>query len=117
MNSDEPSLKRRPGPIGFHGESKVTNIQNLEGSNKGGIGEASAPTLEGVRGSKKLAAFSPLILGLSGVALILLGAIFSLIISIIGISLLIFSVYLNQSNKTVKRLGNEAKLRNESKWH
>jgi hypothetical protein len=111
MDSNEPSVNRRPGPIGFHGESKVTNLQNLEGSNENGIGEASMPTLEGARGSKKLRAINPLILGLSGVLAILFGAIFSLIILIIGIWLLIFSIYLNQSNKTTKRLSEEAKRR------
>ena len=116
MDSNEPSVNRRPGPVGFHGESKVTNLRNLEGSNEDGIGEASMPTLEGARDSKKLRAINPLILGLLGVLAFLFGAIFSLIILIIGIWLLIFSIYLNQSNKTTKRLSEEAKRRTGPKW-
>ncbi len=40
--------KRHIGPIGFHGEAKVTSLHDAPASNEGGMGEASGPSCLGI---------------------------------------------------------------------
>ena len=112
MEFDEPLKSRRPGPIGFHGESKVTNLGNLGGGNLGGIGLSSPPTLERAQESKELSVLRPLAMGVSGVCIALIGLLIDLSIMGLGIWILIYSVFLDLNNGTIKRLSYQAKIRN-----
>jgi len=96
--------KRRMGPIGFHGEAKVTSLGDAPASNEGGMGEASGPFLETPKGSKELKVAGPLVLGIGGLVLLLLGLIFSLVIAVVGLVMIIFAIFTNRRNKTQLRL-------------
>ena len=103
---DEPKNvnKRRLGPIGFHGEAKVTSMRDTPASNEGGMGEASGPFLETPLGSKELKVAGPLILGIGGLFLILSGMIFSLGISAVGLGMIVYAIFTNRTNKTERRV-------------
>lgn len=117
MNSDS-DLIRRPGPIGFHGEANVTNFNlgHLSRDNAGGIGLASPPSLEGAKETKKLAATSPLVLGVFGGCIAVLGLFLELTIFGLGLWLVVYSIFLNQNNEEIKRLFYSAKHRKSKKW-
>ena len=104
MVEPENVRKRRLGPIGFHGESKVTSVGNAPAGNEGGMGEASGPFLETPRGTKELKVAGPLVLGISGFLIFLLGLIFSLIIAAIGLGMIGFAIFTNRTNKTERRV-------------
>ena len=99
--------KRRMGPIGFHGEAKVTSLRDAPASNEGGMGEASGPFLETPRGSKELKVAGPLVLGIGGFVLFLLGLIFSLAIAAAGLGMIGFAIFTNRTNKTERRVGSK----------
>jgi len=61
MDEPESVKKRRMGPVGFHGEAKVTSIGGAPASNKGGMGEASGPFLETPHGAKELKVAGPVV--------------------------------------------------------
>ena len=104
MAEPEGVKKRRLGPIGFHGEAKVTSMGDAPASNEGGIGEASGPFLETPRGSKELKVAGPLVLGIGGFVLFLLGLIFSLVIAAVGLGMIGFAIFTNRTNKTEQRV-------------
>lgn len=107
MAESENVNKRRMGPVGFHGEAKVTSLRDVSASNAGGMGEASGPFLETPHRSKELRVAGPLVLGICGLILFLLGLIFSFVISAIGLGMFGFAVFTNQSNKTERRVRSE----------
>lgn len=98
------------GPIGFHGEAKVTSQGDAPAGNEGGMGEASGPFLETPRGSKELKVAGPLVLGIGGFILLLLGLIFSLVITAVGLGMIVYAILTNRRNKTQLRL--RAKFKN-----
>ena len=110
MEDSAKSERRRPGPIGFHGEAKVTSLGDVPASNEGGMGEASGPFLETPRGSKELQVAGPLVLGIGGFILLLLGLIFSLVITAVGLGMIVYAILTNRRNKTHLRL--RAKFKN-----
>ena len=101
--------KRRMGPIGFHGEAKVTSLRDAPASNEGGMGEASGPFLETPRGSKELKVAGPLVLGIGGFVLFLLGLIFSFVIAAVGLGIVVYAILTNRRNRTQLRLRTEFK--------
>jgi len=109
MAESENVNKRRMGPIGFHSEAKVTSLRDAPASNEGGMGEASGPFLETPRGSKDLKVAGPLVLGISGFFLILIGIIFSLGISAIGLGMIVYAILINRRNRTQLRLRSKFK--------
>jgi len=104
MVEPENVRKRRLGPIGFHGEAKVTSLRDTPASNEGGMGEASGPFLETPRGSKELKVAGPLVLGIGGFLIFLLGLISSLIIAAIGLGMIVCAIFTNRMNKTERRV-------------
>jgi hypothetical protein len=96
--------KRRMGPIGFHGEAKVTSLSDAPACNEGGMGEASGPFLETPSGSKELKVAGPLVLGIGGFILLLLGLIFSLVITAVGLGMVGIAIFTNRTNKTERRV-------------
>ena len=75
MAEPESVKKRRMGPVGFHGEAKVTSIGDAPAGNEGGMGEASGPFLETPGGTKELKVAGPLVLGIRGFCIFLLGVL------------------------------------------
>lgn len=104
MVEPESVKKRRMGPVGFHGEAKATSIGGTPASNEGGMGEASGPFLETPHGTKELKVAGPLVLGLSGFGIFLLGLLFNLIIAGIGLAMIGFAIFTNRTNKTERRV-------------
>ncbi len=109
MAEPENGKKRRMGPVGFHGEAKVTSIGGAPASNEGGMGEASGPFLETPHGTKELKVAGPLVLGLSGFAILLLGLLLNLIIAGIGLAMIGFAIFTNRTNKTERRVRSKFK--------
>ena len=104
VTESENVSKRRMGPVGFHGEAKVTSLRDAPANNEGGMGEASGPFLETPRGSKELKVAGPLVLGIGGFVLFLLGLIFSLVIAAAGLGMIGFAIFTNRTNKTERRV-------------
>jgi hypothetical protein len=104
MAESENVSKRRMGPIGFHGEAKVTSLHDAPASNEGGMGEASGPFLETPHGSKELKVAGPLVLGIVGFLVFLLGLIFGLVISAIGLAMIGFAIFSNRTSKIERRV-------------
>ena len=92
------------GPIGFHGEAKVTSLSDSPASNDGGMGEASGPFLETPRGSKELQVAGPLVFVIGGVVLLLIGLILSPVIAAIGLAMIVYAIVTNRRNRTQLRL-------------
>lgn len=109
MAEPESVKKRRMGPVGFHGEAKVTNIGGSPASNEGGMGESSGPFLETPRGTKELKVAGPLVLGLSGFAIFLLGVLLNFIVAFVGLGMIGFAIATNRTNKTERRVRSEFK--------
>ena len=104
MTESENVSKRRMGPVGFHGEAKVTSMVDATASNEGGMGEASGPFLETPHGPKELKVAGPLILGIIGFFIFLLGLIFSLFIAAGGLAMIGYAISTNRTNKTERRV-------------
>lgn len=109
MVEPENVRKRRLGPIGFHGEAKVTSMGDAPASNEGGMGEASGPFLETPHESKELKVAGPLILGISGFCIFLLGVVLNFIVAFVGLWMIGFAIYRNRTNKTERRVRSEFK--------
>lgn len=104
MTESEPAKKRRMGPVGFRGEAKVTSLRGVPASNDGGMGEASGPFLETSSGTKELRVAGPLLLGVSGLAVLLLGLLFNLIVAIVGFGMIVFAILTTWTNKIERRV-------------
>ena len=107
MEDNAESERRRPGPIGFHGESKVTSIPKSQSANKGGIGEASGPTLETPRKAKEIRVRGPKTWMISGFIMLLFGLV--LLEPIViggGLCLFIVAIFTRYRNNTESRLRN-----------
>jgi hypothetical protein len=104
--SDQP--KRRLGPVGFHAESKVTNSPKSPGENRGGISEASGPTLETPRRSKELKVWGLKVWAISGTLLLILGIVtlWPILIAA-GALLLFYAIFSNRIRKTESRIRND----------
>ena len=92
------------GPIGFHGEAKMTSLDDAPASNEGGMGEASGPFLETPHKSKELQVAGPLIFGIGGFVLLLIGVIVSPVIAALGLGMIVYAIVTNRRNKTQLRL-------------
>jgi len=104
VTESEPSKKRRMGPVGFRGEAKVTSLGGAPASNKGGMGESSGPSLETPSGTKELKVAGPLLLGVSGLAVFLLGLLINLIVAAVGLGMISFAIFTNRTNKIERRV-------------
>lgn len=109
MVEPENVRKRRLGPIGFHGEAKVTSMGDAPASNEGGMGEASGPFLETPHESKELKVAGPLILGISGFCIFLLGVLLNFIVAMVGLAMIGFAIFTNRTNKTERRVRSKFK--------
>lgn len=107
MVEPENVRKRRLGPVGFHGEAKVTSLRDVPSSNEGGMGEASGPFLETPHGSKELKAAGPIAIGIVGFVIFLAGLIFNLFIAAFGLGMIAFAFFTNRTNKTEQRVRSE----------
>ena len=114
MSDQTNQPPRRPGPIGFHAEAKVTSLRMPPADNRGGIGEAKGPTRETPRSSKELKVSGPAIWGLTGVLLILLGAVLlAPVLVAIGFVVGIGAAFTSRTNRTEERLRNEFNARSD----
>ena len=112
MSDQTNQPPRRPGPIGFHAEAKVTSLRTRPADNREGIGEAKGPTRETPRSSKELKVWGPAIWGTIGVVLSLMGAILlTPVIVLIGLVICVGAALTNRNNRTEKRLRSEFKSR------
>lgn len=110
MNHAEGNRNRRPGPIGFHAESKTSTQPRIHGKDELGIGEAVGPTIETPKGSKELKVTPIFTWTIAGAIITLVGALLvsSIVISI-GI-LIIISTWFAK-----RRIDTDSRLRSKSK--
>ena len=105
MEDKAESERRLPGPIGLYCETKVTSIPKSPSANKGGIGEASGPTLETPRKAKEIRVRGPKTWMISGFILLLFGIV--LLEPIIiggGLCVFIVAIFTKYRNNTESRL-------------
>lgn len=108
MDQPQDAQKRRPGPVGFHAEAKVTSLRTPPAANLGGISEASGPKLETPRKSKELKVAGPMVWAAVGVAVFVVGVVlFEGVIAVIGLMTCIAAVFVSRRNKTELRLRSE----------
>jgi len=109
-----PSSRRRPGPIGFNAESKVTSNLISDAPNPGGMGHATTPRKETPKSSKELNVVGPGVWAVLGVVVAIAGIVlFSVLVIAVGIGICIASLMVSRMNKTQQRLRSD--IRNESK--
>jgi hypothetical protein len=107
------SPRRRPGPIGFNAESAVTSNQMPEAPNPGGMGRATTPRKETPKSSKQLNVAGPVVWGILGSIVTVLGVILvSVPIIFTGLGVCIASLMVSRMNKTQQRLRSD--IRNDS---
>lgn len=99
--------KRRPGPVEFQGESKITSFKINSASNESAIGKASAPKKETASRTKDLKVQGPLLYFILGIIFIIIGLFVSLFITSVGVFFCIASIMTNRTNKTRSRLRKE----------
>jgi len=100
---EEP--RRRPGPIGFHGEAKSTSLRMPPAANPGGIGEAIGPRAETPRKSRELRVAGPAVWGLVGVGVLVIGAVLlSVLTAIAGVAICVGAFFVSRRNRTESRL-------------
>jgi len=105
MSQPSNHSNRRPGPVGFSAESKVTSLRTPRPANPGGIGEASGPTRETPRKSKELRVAGPLIWASVGIVTVVFGIIIlTLAVVLIGVAICLGAVFVNRRNRTEMRL-------------
>jgi hypothetical protein len=106
---DQPQRQpgRRPGPVGFHAEARVTSLRTAPSTNLGGIGESTGPTAETPHRSKELRVAGPLVWGLVGVVVLVVGVVFSILVAFIGVTICVAAVFVNRRNRTEMRLRTE----------
>ena len=112
----EPERKsnRRPGPIGFHGEGKVTAQRHGPGSNEGGIAEAAGPTRETPQGSRELKVVGVGVWAVVGAVVLLLGfVLLNPAVATFGVLMIVGAFFANQKNRTDSRLRDEAFKRDD----
>lgn len=120
MSGNEPT-SRRPGPIGFNAESSVTGIRASTGKTRDGIGTASAPAKETVRGSKELKVVAPTMYAAMGALFMVTGLLWWIasprVISGIGVAplllLAIGAMVLIAAGSMVRRNRTEQRLRSQ----
>lgn len=109
MPANDESPNRRPGPIGFHAESKVTTQRHGPGSNVGGMGEAAGPVRQTPTRSRELRVSSPAVWAIVGLFVAALGVLLlQPIVGVVGIVILTGSFFARQANRTESRLRDEA---------
>ena len=107
MNDSQNPRKARPGPIGFHAESKVTRQNRGPSSNVGGIGEARI-TRETRTKSKELKTIGIGPIVVIGIAVALLGIVLlSPLLAIVGVLIVVAGFATKARNQTENRLRNE----------
>lgn len=115
MSDSQNERKARPGPIGFHAESKVTRQTRGPSRNDGGIGEARL-TRETRTRSKELKTIGIGPLVLIGVLVTLLGVVLlSPLFVIGGIGVMIAAFAIRVRNQTENRLRDEWEQGSETK--
>lgn len=84
MSEQSNGRNRRPGPVGFHGEGKITSQPANTRVAQGTASDATGPTLETPKGSKPLRPTPHISLVLAGVALIAVGLLFFPVLAALG---------------------------------
>jgi len=102
---------RRPGPISFSAETKVTSRRGPAADNPGGIGAAAGPYLATPRRSKDMRFRTrPLAMGTVAVLVVLLGiALLQPVIAVVGVLALLGAWLAYRTNRTEERLRSEFK--------
>ena len=103
--TEELSKNRRPGPIGFSGESSITSNRMTEAPNPGGIGRATTLRKETPRTSKELKVSGPWLWMLVGTVVIVLGVV-SISVPVIaaGVAICVSALMVSRMNRTQQRL-------------
>ena len=105
--NDTPN--RRPGPMAFRAESKVTTQKSQPSPNKGGIGEAAGPFLETPKGAKELKVAGVWVWVVLGVVVALLGSLLlSPFIALVGVAIIVGAVFVRRRNATEARVRDSA---------
>ena len=109
MSEQQGKPRRRPGPVGFHAESKVTTQSHGPGKNDGGIAEAAGPTKATPTGSKELKVVGTGVWAAIAVLVVVLGVVLlSPIVIILGIVGVAGAYWANHANRTESRLRDES---------
>lgn len=114
MAEIENEKSSRPGPIGFHAESKVSNQPYIQSINSGGIGEAQGPTKETPSGAKVLKVAPIKFWVLIGFLVIFLGVIsVSILVIVLGLFIVLCAGLAKRRIMTETRLRKDSQLRGE----
>lgn len=98
---------RRPGPVSFHSEAKVTSLKTPIPANEG-IGAAAPPSLQTPRGAKELKVLGPITWGVFGLISLAVGAILlSIPFAVLGFSTCVGAYSVHRRNLTERRLRDE----------
>ncbi len=117
MDSNSDSRQRRPGPVGFHAESKVSTQRHGPGNNAGGMSEAIGPLRETPTRSKELKVASPWVWAVFGALVTVLGIVLLIpIVGIAGLAVMLGAVFAGRANRTESRLRDESKRRASKQW-
>jgi hypothetical protein len=106
---DERGTPRRPGPIGFHAEAKVTTQRHGPGSNEGGMGDAVGPTRETPSRSQPLRVSPTGLWAAVGAVVVLTGIVLlSPLVIACGLLVEVGAFFANRANRTESRLREQA---------
>lgn len=95
---------RRPGPIGFDGESKVTSVRMPPIENPGGIANAAEIRLETPRGGVELRVPGPLTWVIAGLLVSVAGVIMlSIPLLVVGLGGLVVAGLISYRNRSEVR--------------
>lgn len=113
MATNDESSHRRPGPIGFHAESKVTTQRHGPGSNIGGMGEALGPIRQTPTRSRELRVAPVAIWGFVGLVIAVIGVVLlQPLVGVAGLMVVAGAFLAHRANRTEGRLRDEARNRN-----
>jgi len=105
--NDTPN--RRPGPMAFRAESKVTTQKAQPSPNEGGIGEAAGPFLETPKAAKELKVAGVGVWVVLGVVVALLGSLLlSPFMALVGFAIILAAQFARRRNATDDRLRDSA---------
>jgi hypothetical protein len=108
MSHERINPKRRPGPIAFRSEAKVTTLKSPDTDNAGGIGEARELRIETTTGTKELRVSGPLYWFFIGLICMTAGGLLlEPVLVSIGVLLLIVAVAVRRRNRTETRVRNK----------
>jgi len=109
VNSKNQSPRRRPGPVSFQAESRITSVKLSESKSDNAIGSATTPRLETPTKSKDLKVYGPSVWLGVGILCVLLGVLFSFYLAAVGLCICIASLMVVRMNRTTRRLVSTAR--------